>query len=92
MKQVIDKEGNKKIVGLQGSPGPAGPAGGSYKHIQNFPSSTWIVQHDLGYMPGGIYVEDSAGEIWYGVIDHIDNNNLTIDFDNISFSGFALFS
>lgn len=35
-------------VGLQGPPGPAGV---SYTHTQSMPSNTWIINHNLGFMP-----------------------------------------
>lgn len=64
-------------VGVQGPPGPQGPqgltgpagppgtaSGTAYEYIQSTPSSTWIVNHNLGYKPcvdilsvGGMVVE-----------------------------------
>jgi hypothetical protein len=64
----------------------------SYIHTQNIASSSWTVNHNLGYKPGGILVMDSAGENWVGEVTHIDNNTLIINFNSSSFGGRAYIS
>lgn len=59
----------------------------SYTHIQTIASSTWTVNHGLGYNPGGIIVLDSAGTQWLGTVVYINDNTLTIDFNGSSFGG-----
>ena len=63
-----------------------------YKHVQSIASSTWTINHNLGYKPGGIMVFDSAGEQWVGDVTHIDNNTLVISFNSSSFGGIAYIS
>lgn len=79
--------------GEQGEPGPQGPPGPTppvhYRHIQGQPSTTWLIQHNLGYNPGGIVVEDSGGTEHTGFgIDYIDPDNLILTFD-YEFGGHA---
>jgi hypothetical protein len=63
-----------------------------YTHLQNSSSALWVIPHNLGYKPAGVYVEDSAGEQWLANINHIDENNMEIDFGGLSFSGKAFLS
>lgn len=60
-------------------------AGGSagnthYTHEQTTPSAMWIVTHNLGYKPAGVYVEDSAGTMIAPSIEHISNYVLFLSF------------
>jgi len=64
----------------------------SYRHMQNVPATTWTVVHGLGYRPGGVYAKDSAGTQWFGDVQHVDENTLTINFGTASFSGEAYIS
>lgn len=73
--------------GPSGPPGPDGPPGPqgdpgvvSYRHVQSSPSAVWTVNHNLGYRPGGVYVEDSSHTPVAGRVHHIDANTLTISF------------
>lgn len=59
----------------------------SHRFNQPSPDSFWTVTHNMGYRPGGILVLDTAGSVWYGVIEHLSENTLTIDFGNSVFSG-----
>lgn len=70
----------------------AGVSGGNYIHRQAVASSTWTVNHNLGYKPGGILILDSAGTQWFGAVIHIDNNNLILDFNGLTFGGKAYLS
>jgi hypothetical protein len=64
----------------------------AYIHIQSVPASTWTINHNLGYRPGGVMAKDSADEWWECNIMHINDNTLQIDFGNGSFSGIAYIS
>lgn len=67
--------------GLVGPPGAAGNDGlVSYRHVQSVAAEVWTVVHNLGYRPGGIYVEDSSHRAVSGRVTHIDANTLTISF------------
>lgn len=59
----------------------------AYTHSQGLPSTVWTINHNLGRRPS-VNVEDSAGSIMEGAVDHIDDNNLVITFNN-GFSGEA---
>ena len=59
----------------------------NYIHTQSTAASTWVVNHNLGYKPGGIMVLDSAGTQWFGSVIHINDNTLSIDFGGAVFGG-----
>jgi hypothetical protein len=59
----------------------------SYTFEQATPSTTWIINHNLGKFPS-ITVEDSSGNVVYGAETYSDKNNLTIEFSS-AFSGKA---
>ena len=45
-------------------PGPQGPAGGvSYIHQQATPSSSWVINHNLGYRPAVELLDAGSQEI-----------------------------
>lgn len=66
-------------------------AAGHYTHNQTTPSASWVVPHGLGYKPGGIYCEDSAGTMLGPSIVHTDENNLILYFVGAT-DGYAAFS
>lgn len=71
---------------------PLADAANGYVHVQSVATSVWTVQHNLGYRPGGITVEDSSGEDWIGFeVQHIDDNELTLTFGG-AFGGVAYVS
>ncbi len=59
----------------------------AYTHSQGLASTVWTINHNLGRKPS-VNVEDTAGSIVEGLVDHIDDDNLTITFNN-GFSGEA---
>jgi hypothetical protein len=63
-----------------------------YTHNQVSASSTWTVNHNLGYKPAGIIVFDSGGTEWKGKVIYISDNVLTIDFNGFSFGGIVYIS
>ena len=71
----------------------AGLKGGgdkNYIHVQNTPSATWTVPHNLGKKPSVVIV-DSADDVVYGEITYTDDNNITLTFSG-AFSGKAYFN
>lgn len=62
----------------------------SYTHVQGSDSSTWTVNHDLGFYPA-VTVFLSSGDIVEGAVAHTDTNNLTITF-SAAISGSAYLS
>lgn len=59
-----------------------------YTHIQDTPSSIWIINHYLGKRPA-ISIVDTAGTEVYGIVEHNDLNRCTLRFSCL-FSGTAL--
>jgi hypothetical protein len=84
-------QGETGPEGPQGEPGAPGSAPQSYVHTQSTPAAVWTINHNLGYRPGGILIEDSGGNTWIGDVDHVDDNTLTVTF-TAAFGGFAYLS
>lgn len=63
----------------------------NYVHDQMTPSNFWIVDHNLGFKPGGVHVSDSSGSDVEGEVSHVSINQLTIEFAS-AFSGQAIVS
>lgn len=68
--------------------GPVGPSGQSYRHIQDIATTEWVIDHNLGYQPGGITVQDSAGTTWEGDVTHPSPNTVHVSFQ-VPLSGTA---
>lgn len=60
-------------VGPIGPVGPAGPATGNYEHIQTVLSTSWVVNHDLGFKPNVSVFDTSGVSIEANVIYHTIN-------------------
>lgn len=85
-------QGPEGAEGPQGPAGPPGPSGGTHHHVQTGPSAVWTIAHNLGFRPGGVLVEDSAGETWVpGEIEHPDVNTTVLTF-HAAFGGDAYLS
>lgn len=52
----------------------------SHRHVQSPSAAVWTVNHNLGYRPGGIYVEDSSHREMRPRVEHINANTLTLSF------------
>ena len=51
-------------IGPQGPEGPQGPAGGvAYVHTQSTPSTTWTINHNLGFRPTVELLDAGSQEI-----------------------------
>ena len=83
-------EGEKGDKGDKGDQGDKGDSGGFFAFTQGVPSSTWSIQHNLGYNPN-IVVIDSAGSIVEGSYEFVNVNNLIATFSS-GFSGNAYLS
>lgn len=63
---------------------PAEAAGGAPENTVvevMIPATLWTIQHNLGFKPAGIRVEDTAGtDIEGGDVTHLSTNALTIEF------------
>jgi len=75
------------------APGPQGPAGTfspgdvAYTHTQAVSSSTWTINHNLGFNPTAV-VLDSAGTNCEGSFSYPTVNQMVITF-NSAFTGTA---
>lgn len=63
---------------IEGTGGGGG--GGGYFKIEHPVAQVWVINHNLGYEPGGVFVTDSGGTEWLGEIEHNSVNQLTITF------------
>lgn len=48
----------------------------AYHHNQTMPSDTWIIQHNLGYKPGGVAFRDSLDRVFNAPWHHQGNNTI----------------
>ena len=62
----------------------------SYTHNQISTSSSWTINHNLGYYPA-ITIKDNSGQIIEGQITYNNGNTVTLDF-SIAISGTAYLS
>ena len=60
-------------------------------HTQATASSSWTINHNLGYYPGGVSIIDSAGSKVYGDVTFISENQLVVNFSS-AFGGKAYIS
>lgn len=76
--------------GEKGEKGEKGDASelGTTIFYQTNPASVWVVQHNLNRYPATT-VMDSAGDIVWGDLHHVDSNQLTLTFA-APFSGTVL--
>jgi hypothetical protein len=74
------EQGPEGPPGPQGAPGPQGDPGGQHHHVQGTPASIWVINHDLGFNPGGIVVVDSGGDTHEGLVEYLDVNTVRITF------------
>ena len=56
-----------------------------YVHVQEAPSATWTIQHNLGKYPSVSTYTTSSGspQRIVGDVDHVDENNVTVTFSMI---------
>lgn len=71
-----------------GTPGPEGPPGGkgepgepakSFVFTEGTPSTVWTIKHKLKRFPS-VTVQDTAGDEVMGIIDYINEEELTVTF------------
>lgn len=85
-------QGDTGPEGPQGETGEQGPPGEdadpvAYTHTQGATSDTWVIVHNLGYVPN-IQAFDSGGTHVLGDVTHDSVNQTTIRFAS-AFSGVA---
>lgn len=93
---VTSVRGPSGSEGIQGPPGPSGPPGQdgsgvqSYRHVQAIASSSWTVEHNLGFFPNVVIVDSTRSTV-EGEIVYVDVNTLIVNF-TASFGGEAYLS
>lgn len=66
------------------------PTGGAYTHNQGTSSSTWTINHNLGYYPS-VTVVDNGDNVVIGDVSYISTNQVSVSF-SASFGGKAYLS
>ena len=84
----VGPQGPKGSKGDKGDKGDAADV--SHTYTQSIPSDTWVIAHNLNFIPN-VTVQDSAGTIIEGEITYSNSNNLTVHFTD-AFSGKAYLS
>lgn len=62
-----------------GTEGPPGPSGGRFEHVQGTPSTTWDINHFLGYRPN-VIVLDTLGRVVYGAVSYPSVDHMVLTF------------
>lgn len=60
------------------SPVTSSTAGVAYRHVQGEPAADWVVQHDLGYKPAGVWVQMADGTVIDADAEHVSDSELVI--------------
>lgn len=60
----------------------------NYEHLQNVPSATWDIQHNLNKFPEVVII-DSAGDEVEGALQYVSANRVIASFAG-AFSGRAI--
>jgi hypothetical protein len=64
--------------------------GGTYTHVQDVPSSNWVINHNLEYFPS-VEIVNSAGTAVIGDYQYVNANTVIANFTN-PFAGKAYLS
>ena len=75
----VGPTGSVGPTGPTGPQGPAGLSGGSFTYTPADARTTWYINHNLGYRPS-VLVLDNVGNEYFGQITYTDSNNLTLTF------------
>lgn len=73
------QNGDVTIAVIIGPPGAAGRDAARFDYLQNVPSSTWLVVHNLGAFPSVTLLEP-GGEEFLANVNHLDANVLEVLF------------
>lgn len=72
------------VSGISGPQGAPGLSGGAFVHTQNNAALVWLVQHNLGYEPGGIEVEDVDGNRRSPQVVHVNDTKVLLYFMDLT--------
>jgi hypothetical protein len=59
----------------------AGGVGGAYRHVQDEPAATWVVEHNLGRCPTPTLLLSGEQQPQYTDIEYPDENTLIVEWD-----------
>jgi len=65
--------------GIMGPPGPSGAASDSHEHVQSIQSSSWVINHNLGFKPN-VTIFDISGALIEDAIIHKTINQVELQF------------
>ncbi len=80
---VIDVVDQSTVVelsaaGPRGERGPAGaPGGTAHEHVQESASTTWTINHNLGFRPT-VELRTTGGHEFWGEVQHTSDNQVVI--------------
>lgn len=67
-------------MGPPGPKGDTGAAGITVEVVQSVPSTTWVVEHNMGKRPAGYTIYDSADTIYEAGAEYLDANTMRFTF------------
>lgn len=74
---TVGPQGPKGDTGDTGATGPVGPASAFYVHTQSSPSTTWTINHNLGFKPA-VELLDSGSQEIDGEVSHPSVNQTVV--------------
>jgi hypothetical protein len=74
---TVGPQGPKGDTGDTGATGPVGPASAFYIHTQSSPSTTWTINHNLGFKPA-VELLDSGSQEIDGEVSHPSVNQTVV--------------
>ena len=81
--EVLTKDTRGKWTPMPPTGGGGGPGGPLFfVHAQVNPSTVWLINHGLPFMPAGIEVRDHVGEPHYPVASWPDGSTVRLDFND----------
>ena len=72
----VVQDGGVQVVEMI-HPGPQGPIGMSYLHTQSTPSTTWTINHNLGFRPS-VELLDTGSQKIDGEVAHPSVNQTVV--------------
>ena len=86
---VTENDGGTTVVTATtvGPQGPKGEAGAGYNHQQTTASTTWTINHNLGFRPS-VELLDSGSQVIEGDVSHPSINQTVVTL-NLATAGLA---
>lgn len=68
-----------------------GGAIASYRHVQSSAATTWLIDHNLGFMPSLTVVDSAGTEVFPGTVEYLTTSTIRLTF-SAAFGGEAYLS